>query len=231
MREKMVYVEGESDKIFLILLNKIKNLRTNSKNIVSCKGNTKLFKEAEGIKEYLKAKDIYIVFDSDNQKRETKIQEIKKQLQETPEEEHRLNDEEFNQIKIFLLPENDGSQHNPEYCELEHLLEKMAKESENKEFYTSFRQHYDTLLDEAFEEINQNQTPNRREQKKRAKCWLQPYIMLSICLKRGFIPCGMDDLDPTEAAAKIAEQRNTEILEKLFNFDLTELQALIDFLR
>lgn len=78
-------MEGESDKIFLILFNKIKNLRINSRNIVSCKGNTKLFKEAEGIKEYLKAKDIYIVFDSDNQKRKTKIQEIKKQLQETPE--------------------------------------------------------------------------------------------------------------------------------------------------
>ncbi|GAA7062582.1 hypothetical protein AOHp70_06250 [Helicobacter pylori] len=86
MRKKIVYVEGESDKIFLILLNEIKNLRINSQNIVSRKGNTKLFKEAEGIKEYLKAKDIYIVFDSDNQKRETKIQEIKKQLQETPEE-------------------------------------------------------------------------------------------------------------------------------------------------
>lgn len=69
------------------------------------------------------------------------------------------------------------------------------------------------------------------KKKKRTKCWLQPYITLSICLKRGFIPCGMDDLDPTEAATKIAEQRNTEILEKLFNFDLTELQALIDFLR
>ncbi|GAA7066714.1 hypothetical protein HpCHN105_03460 [Helicobacter pylori] len=96
MREKIIYAEGESDKIFLILLNEIKNLRINSKNIVSCKGNTKLFKEAEGIKEYLKAKDIYIVFDSDNQKRGTKIQEIKKQLQENPEEEHRLNDEEFN---------------------------------------------------------------------------------------------------------------------------------------
>ncbi|GAA8618633.1 hypothetical protein HpBT320_04920 [Helicobacter pylori] len=41
----------------------------------------------------------------------------------------------------------------------------MAKESENKAFYTSFRQHYDTLLDEAFEETNQNQTPIRREQK------------------------------------------------------------------
>ncbi|GAA9164874.1 hypothetical protein BTM355_01280 [Helicobacter pylori] len=232
MREKIIYVEGESDKIFLILLNKIKNLRINSKNIVSCKGNTKLFKEAEGIKEYLKAKDIYIVFDSDNQKRETKIQEIKKQLQENPEEEHRLNDEEFNQIKIFLLPENDESQHNPKYCELEHLLEKMAKESENKAFYTSFRQHYDTLLDEAFEETNQNQTPIRREQKKHAKCWLQPYITLSICLKRGFIPCRMDDLNPTEATAKILdEQRNTEILKKLFNFDLIELQALIDFLR
>ncbi|GAA8151291.1 hypothetical protein HpBT121_04980 [Helicobacter pylori] len=231
MREKIIYVEGESDKIFLILLNKIKNLRINSKNIVSCKGNTKLFKEAESIKEYLKAKDIYIVFDSDNQKRETKIQEIKKQLQENPEEEHRLNDEEFNQIKIFLLPENDESQHNPKYCELEHLLEKMAKESENKAFYTSFRQHYDTLLDEAFEETNQNQTPIRREQKKHAKCWLQPYITLSICLKRGFIPCGMDDLNPTEATDKIAEQRNTEILKKLFNFDSTELQTLIDFLR
>ncbi|GAA7659559.1 hypothetical protein JP0144_06050 [Helicobacter pylori] len=231
MREKMVYVEGGSDKIFLILLNKIKNLRINSRNIVSCKGNTKLFKEAESIKEYLKAKDIYIVFDSDNQKRETKIQEIKKQLQETPEEEHRLNDEEFNQIKIFLLPENDKSQHNPKYCELEHLLEKMAKESENKAFYTSFRQHYDTLLDEAFEETYQNQTPIRIEQKKRTKCWLQPYITLSICLKKGFISCGMDDLNPTEATAKIAEQRNTEILKSFFNFDLTEFQALIDFLR
>ncbi|GAA7073608.1 hypothetical protein Kyoto47B_05500 [Helicobacter pylori] len=54
------------------------------------------------------------------------------------------------------MPENDKSQHNPKYCELEHLLEKMAKESENKAFYTSFRQHYDTLLDEAFEETYQN---------------------------------------------------------------------------
>ncbi len=229
MREKIVYVEGESDKIFLTLLNKVKNLCIDS--IVSCKGNTKLFNEAESIKEYLKAKDIYIVFDSDNQNRETKIQEIKKQLQENPEEAYRLNDEEFNQIKIFLLPENDESQHNPKYCELEHLLEKMAEESENRAFYTSFRQYYDTLLDEVFEETNQNQTPNRREQKKRAKCWLHPYITLSICLKKGFIPCGMDDLNPTEATAKIAEQRNTETLKKLFNFDLTELQALIDFLR
>ncbi|BAW75805.1 hypothetical protein oki390_04660 [Helicobacter pylori] len=64
------------------------------------------------------------------------------------------------------MPENDKSQHNPKYCELEHLLEKMAKESENKAFYTSFRQHYDTLLDEAFEETYQNQTPIRIEQKK-----------------------------------------------------------------
>ncbi|GAA6828361.1 hypothetical protein HpHNI20_08190 [Helicobacter pylori] len=223
-------MEGESDKIFLILLNEVKNLRINSKNIVSCKGNTKLFKEAEGIKEYLKAKDIYIVFDSDNQKRETKIQEIKKQLQENPEEEHRLNDEEFNQIKIFLLPENDETEHNHNYCELEHLLEKMAKTSENEAFYTSLCQLYNAFFDEALKEINEDKTSVRRE-KKRTKCWLQPYIMLSICLKRGFIPCGMDDLDPTEAAAKIAEQRNTEILEKLFNFNLTGLQALIDFLR
>lgn len=231
MREKMVYVEGESDKIFLILLNEVKNLRINSKNIVSCKGNTKLFKEAEGIKEYLKAKDIYIVFDSDNQTKETKIQEIKKQLQKTSKEEHRLNDEEFNQIKIFLLPENDETEHDPNYCELEHLLEKMAKESENKAFYTSFRQHYNAFFDEVSEKMNQGETSVKRE-KKRTKCWLQPYITLSICLKRGFIPCGMDDLDPTEATAKILdEQRNTEILKKLFNFDLTELQALIDFLR
>ncbi|MBM0604937.1 DUF3226 domain-containing protein [Helicobacter pylori] len=229
MRKKIVYVEGESDKIFLTLLNKVKNLCIDG--IVSCKSNTKLFKKAESIKEYLKIKDIYIVFDSDNQTKETKIQEIKKQLQENPEEEHRLNDEEFNQIKIFLLPENDESQHNHKYCELEHLLEKMVKESENKAFYTSFCQHYDTLLDGAFEETNQNQTPIRREQKKRTKCWLHPYITLSICLKRGFIPCGMDDLDPTEATAKIAEQRNAEILKKLFNFDLKKLQALIDFLR
>ena len=148
MREKFVYVEGESDKIFLTILNEFRNLRINGENIVSCKGNTKLFKEAESIKEYLKAKDIYIVFDSDNQTKETKIQEIKKQLQEEPKEEHRLNNEEFNQIKIFLLPENNEGEHNPKYCELEHLLEKMAKESENKAFYASFRQHYNVLFNE-----------------------------------------------------------------------------------
>ncbi|GAA7079231.1 hypothetical protein Kyoto48A_05830 [Helicobacter pylori] len=50
-------------------------------------------------------------------------------------------------------------------------------------------------------------------------------------MNKDFIPCGIDDLDPTEATTKIAEQRNTEILKKLFNLDLTELQALIDFLR
>lgn len=87
------------------------------------------------------------------------------------------------------------------------------------------------FLDEAFEETNQNQTPIRREQKNAPNAGLQPYITLSICLKKGFISCGMDDLNPTEATAKIAEQRNTEILKKLFNFDLTELQALIDFLK
>ncbi|GAA6824375.1 hypothetical protein HpBT059_09510 [Helicobacter pylori] len=84
-------MEGESDKIFLTLLNKVKNLCIDS--IFSCNGNTKLFKEAESIKEYLKTKDIYIVFDSDNQTKETKIQEIKEQLQKNPKEEHRLNDE------------------------------------------------------------------------------------------------------------------------------------------
>ncbi|GAA7145002.1 hypothetical protein ID0397_00940 [Helicobacter pylori] len=227
MREKIVYVEGESDKIFLTILNKVKNLGLKDSNIINCGSKDKLSEEAESVKENLKAKDIYIVFDSDNQTKETKIQEIKKQLQENPEEEHRLNDKEFNQIKIFLLPENDETKHHPNYCELEPLLEKMAKESENKAFYTSFRQHYNTL----FNEVKQIK-PIQSEQKKRTKCWLHPYITLSICLNKGFIPCGMDDLDPTEATTKIAdEQRNTEILKKLFDFDLTELQALIDFLR
>ncbi|GHR98735.1 hypothetical protein VN1281_01370 [Helicobacter pylori] len=86
-----------------------------------------------------------------------------------------------------------------------------------------------TQVSANIEETNQNQTPIRREQKKRTKCWLQLYITLSICLKKGFISFRMDDLNPTEATAKIAEQRNTEILKNFFNFDLTELQALIDF--
>lgn len=104
MREKIVYVEGESDKIFLTILNEVKNLGLKDSNIINCGSKDKLFKEAESIKEYLKAKDIYIVFDSDNQTKETKIQEIKKQLQENPKkQEHRLNDEEFNQIKIFYF--------------------------------------------------------------------------------------------------------------------------------
>ncbi|WP_120862641.1 DUF3226 domain-containing protein [Helicobacter pylori] len=226
MREKIVYVEGESDKIFLTLLNEFRNLRINGENIVSCKGNTKLFKEAESIKEYLKAKDIYIVFDSDNQTKETKIQEIKKQLQENPKQEHRLNNEEFNQIKIFLLPENDETKHDLNYCELEHLLEKMAKESENEAFYTKFRQHYNTL----FNEVKQIK-PIQSEQKKRTKCWLQPYITLSVCLERGFIPCGLNDLDPVSTTTKMIDKpKNTEILKKFFNFGSKELQALIDFL-
>ncbi|MEJ8602052.1 DUF3226 domain-containing protein [Helicobacter pylori] len=230
MREKIVYVEGESDKIFLMLLNKVKNLYIN--NIVSCDGNTKLSKEAEDIKEHLKAKDIYIVFDSDNQTKETKIQEIKKQLQENPKEGHRLNDEEFNQIKIFLLPENDETKHDRNYYELEHLLEKMAKESENKAFYTSFRQHYNVLFDENFEEINEDRTSVERREKKRTKCWLCPYITLSICLKRGFVPCGLDDPDSVTTTTKILDKpRNTEILKKFFNFDLKKLQALVDFLK
>ncbi|EJC29083.1 DUF3226 domain-containing protein [Helicobacter pylori] len=225
MRKKIVYVEGESDAIFLTLLNKVKNLCIDG--IFSCKSNTKLFEKAESIKEYLKVKDIYIVFDSDNQTKETKIQEIKKQLQKNPKKEYRLNDEEFNQIKIFLLPENDETEHNPNYCELEHLLEKMAKESENKAFYTSFRQHYNELFNKV-KQIKSIQS----EQKKRTKCWLQPYITLSICLKRGFIPCGLNDLDPVTTTAKMLDKpKNTEILEKFFDFDLKKLQALIDFLK
>ncbi|MCQ2901665.1 hypothetical protein JT201_07085 [Helicobacter pylori] len=227
MREKFVYVEGESDKIFLTILNEVKNLGLKDSNIINCGSKDKLSEEAESVKGNLKAKDIYIVFDSDNQTKETKIQEIKKQLQENPEEEHRLNDKEFKQIKIFLLPENDETKHHPNYCELEPLLEKMAKESENKAFYTSFRQHYNTL----FNEVKQIK-PIQSEQKKRTKCWLQPYITLSVCLERGFIPCGLNDLDPVSTTAKMLDKpKNTEILKKFFNFDLKELQALIDFLK
>ncbi|MDZ7550920.1 DUF3226 domain-containing protein [Helicobacter pylori] len=231
MREKIVYVEGESDKIFLTILNEVKNLGLKDSNIINCGSKDKLSEEAESIKEYLKLKDIYIVFDSDNQTKETKIQEIKKQLQKTSKEEHRLNDEEFNQIKIFLLPENDETEHDPNYCELEHLLEKMAKESENKAFYTSFRQHYNAFFDEVSEKMNQGETSVKRE-KKRTKCWLQPYITLSVCLERDFVPCGLNDLDPVSTTAKMIDKpKNTEILKKFFNFDLTELQALIDFLK
>ncbi len=86
-------MEGKSDKTFLILLNKVKNLEIDDGDIVNCDSNTKLSEHAEDIKEYLKAKDIYIVFDSDNQTKETNIQKIKEQLQ--------LNDEEFKQINIF----------------------------------------------------------------------------------------------------------------------------------
>ncbi len=151
-------MEGESDEIFLTLLNKVKNLCIDS--IFSCNGNTKLSKKAKSIKEYLKAKDIYIVFDSDNQTKETKIQEIKKQLQENPKQEHRLNNEEFNQIKIFLLPENDEIKHDLNYYELEHLLAKMAKESENQAFYQVFCESYE----EFFNKIKQIK-PIQSEQK------------------------------------------------------------------
>ncbi|GAA8921527.1 hypothetical protein BTM231_05070 [Helicobacter pylori] len=103
----------------------------------------------------------------------------------------------------------------------------MAKESENKKFYKVFCESYE----EFFNKIKQIK-PIQSEQKKRAKCWLQPYITLSICLKRGFIPCGLNDLDPVSTTAKMIDKpKNTEILKKLFNFDSTELQTLIDFLR
>ncbi|MFS7886980.1 DUF3226 domain-containing protein [Helicobacter pylori] len=160
MREKIVYVEGESDKIFLTLLNEVKNLYLKDSNIINCGSKDKLSEEAESVKGNLKAKDIYIVFDSENQTKETKIQEIKKQLQENPEEEHRLNDKEFKQIKIFLLPENDETKHDLNYCELEHLLEKMAKESENEAFYKVFCESYE----EFFRKIKQIK-PIQSEQK------------------------------------------------------------------
>ncbi len=120
-------------------------------------------KKQESIKEYLKAKDIYIVFDSDNQTKETKVQEIKEQLQENPKEEHRLNDEEFNQIKIFYCQKMMRLNTISNYCGLEHSLEKMAKESENKAFHASFCQHYNALFNKVFEKINKNKTSVRRE--------------------------------------------------------------------
>ncbi|GAA6973380.1 hypothetical protein HpCHC45_05100 [Helicobacter pylori] len=127
MREKIVYVEGESDKIFLTILNKVKNLDLKDSNIINCGSKDKLSEEAESVKENLKAKDIYIVFDSDNQTKETKIQEIKKQLQENPEEEHRLNDKEFNQIKIFLLPENDETKTPPQLLRIRAFARKNGE--------------------------------------------------------------------------------------------------------
>ncbi len=130
------------------------------------------------------------------------------------------------------MPENDETKHDSNYYELEHLLEKMAKESENKAFYTSFCQHYNAFLDKVFKEINEYKTSVKEERKRRAKCWLQPYITLSICLKEGIVPCGgLNDLDPVTVTTKTLDKTNTETLKKLFNFDLKELQALINFLK
>ncbi len=100
----------------------------------------------------------------------------------------------------------------------------MAKESENKAFYKGFCESYE----EFFNKIKQIK-PIQSEQKRRAKCWLQPYIIIMLCLERGFIPCGLNDLDPITTTTKILE-KNTEILKKLFHFDLEKLQTLIDFL-
>ncbi|GAA8178331.1 hypothetical protein HpBT138_03180 [Helicobacter pylori] len=58
------------------------------------------------------------------------------------------------------MPENDECKHNPKYCELEHLLEKMAKESENKAFYKVFCESYE----EFFSKIKQIK-PIQSEQK------------------------------------------------------------------
>ncbi len=55
----------------------------------------------------------------------------------------------------------------------------------------------------------------------------------AFCLFRErFCSLWVNDLDPVSTTAKMIDKpKNTEILKKLFNFDLTELQALIDFLR
>ncbi len=59
-----------------------------------------------------------------------------------------------------------------------------------------------------------------------------PYITLSICLKRGRVPCGgLNDLDPVTATTETLDRLKNTNLKKLFNFDLKELQALIDFLK
>ncbi|GAA7544924.1 hypothetical protein MMM127_04710 [Helicobacter pylori] len=51
-------------------------------------------------------------------------------------------------------------------------------------------------------------------------------------MKRGFVPCGLDDPDSVTTTTKILDKpRNTEILKKFFNFDLKKLQALVDFLK
>ncbi|GAA8174429.1 hypothetical protein NP0157_02500 [Helicobacter pylori] len=89
MRKKNRLCGGRIRRNLFNAFKQSKNLCIDS--IFSCNGNTKLSKKAKSIKEYLKAKDIYIVFDSDNQTKETKIQEIKEQLQKNPKEEHRLN--------------------------------------------------------------------------------------------------------------------------------------------
>ncbi len=103
----------------------------------------------------------------------------------------------------------------------------MAKESENQAFYQVFCESYEKF----FRKIKQIK-PIQSEQKKHAKCWLQPYITLSVCLERGFVPCGLNDLDPVSTTAKMIDKpKNTEILKKFFNFDSKELQALIDFLK
>ncbi|GAA8264017.1 hypothetical protein HpNP110_04420 [Helicobacter pylori] len=73
---------------------------------------------------------------------------------------------------------------------------------------------------------------SNQNKKKRAKCWLHPYITLSICLERGFVPCELNDLDPVTTTTKMLDEpKDTEILKKFFNFNLKELQALIDFLK
>ncbi len=75
----------------------------------------------------------------------------------------------------------------------------MAKESENKAFYKGFCESYE----EFFNKIKQIRSI-QSEQKRRAKCWLQPYIML--CLEKGFVPCGLNDLDPITTTTKILEK-------------------------
>ncbi|WP_324761424.1 DUF3226 domain-containing protein [Helicobacter cetorum] len=222
--KKIIYVEGESDKIFLMLLNKIKNLDIQEENIINCNSKDNLYEESESIKEYIRNYNIYIIFDSDGKNREDKIKEIKKQLQRLGEQKHRLTDKEFEKINIYLLPENDDNKHNKKYYELEHLLLEIMQD---KNFY----QHYRDFFTQITQYKIQQNNPMKKEQKKFNKCWLCPYITLSICLEKAITPCHMADINETDTIHKIlGNTNNLETIKNLFNFDSPKIKNLIDFL-
>ncbi|GAA7624316.1 hypothetical protein HpMMM27_04440 [Helicobacter pylori] len=68
-------MESESDKIFLTLLNKVKIYALMV--LLVTRAIPSFLKKQRLLKNTLRAKGIYIVFDSDNQTKEIKIQGIK----------------------------------------------------------------------------------------------------------------------------------------------------------